>query len=51
MSIRYVRFNMNELVKLAAKAVGYSNTQCVHVKRFLDGMFNKTFLFTMQDGI
>ncbi|KAB8266313.1 hypothetical protein BDV32DRAFT_134276 [Aspergillus pseudonomiae] len=31
MSIRYVRFNMNELVKLAAKAVGYSNTQCVHV--------------------
>lgn len=50
MSIRYVRFNMNELVKRAAESVGLTSAQCARVEKFPDGMFNKTFLFTMHDG-
>ncbi|KAH1486852.1 hypothetical protein LV164_008125 [Aspergillus fumigatus] len=50
MAIRYVKFNMDELVKHAAESVGLSSAQCVRVEKFPDGMFNKTFLFTMQDG-
>ncbi|KAL2865292.1 aminoglycoside phosphotransferase family protein [Aspergillus lucknowensis] len=50
MSIRSVKFNMNELVKRAADSVGLTSAQCARVEKFPDGMFNKTFLFTMQDG-
>lgn len=50
MAIRLVNFNMNELVKRAAEAVGSTLTQCARVEKFPDGMFNKTFLFIMQDG-
>ena len=49
-AMRYVKFNMNELVKRAAESVGFTHTQCKQVEKFPDGMFNKTFLFTMQDG-
>lgn len=48
MSQRYVRFNMEELTNIAAKSVG--SERCVRVEKFSDGMFNKTFLLTMQDG-
>lgn len=48
MSQRYVRFDMEELTNIAAKSVG--SERCVRVEKFSDGMFNKTFLFTMQDG-
>lgn len=48
MSQRYVRFNMDELANIAAKSVG--SERCVRVEKFADGMFNKTFLLTMQDG-
>ncbi|KAL4985075.1 kinase-like domain-containing protein [Aspergillus falconensis] len=50
MSIRYAKFNMNELVKHAAESVGLTSAQCTRVEKFPDGMFNKTFLFTMHDG-
>ncbi|KAL5047303.1 hypothetical protein BDW71DRAFT_196760 [Aspergillus fruticulosus] len=50
MSIHYAKFNMNELVKHAAESVGLTSAQCTRVEKFPDGMFNKTFLFTMHDG-
>ncbi|KZF23958.1 hypothetical protein L228DRAFT_208790 [Xylona heveae TC161] len=50
MAMRHTRFNMNELAKRAAEAAGDAHTQCVQVEKFSDGMFNKSFLFTMQDG-
>ncbi|PYH34771.1 phosphotransferase enzyme family protein [Aspergillus neoniger CBS 115656] len=50
MAIRRVKFNMSELAKRAAESVGFPHDQCVNVERLPDGMFNKAFLFTMQDG-
>ena len=50
LAIRRVEFDMNALTKIAAESVGSSLAQCVHVKKSPDGMFNKSFLFTMQDG-
>ncbi|GAT25167.1 phosphotransferase enzyme family protein [Aspergillus luchuensis] len=50
MAIRRVKFNMSELGKRAAESVAFSHDQCVNVKGLPDGMFNKAFLFTMQDG-
>ncbi|RAH65262.1 uncharacterized protein BO66DRAFT_462574 [Aspergillus aculeatinus CBS 121060] len=50
MAIRHVPFNMNELAKRAAESVGSTPTECARVEKFPDGMFNKAFLFTMQDG-
>ncbi|RAH50382.1 uncharacterized protein BO95DRAFT_449732 [Aspergillus brunneoviolaceus CBS 621.78] len=49
MAIRDVHFNMNELAKRAAESVGSTLTECARVEEFPDGMFNKAFLFTMQD--
>jgi hypothetical protein len=48
MSQRYIQFNMNELSRIAAEAVG--SESCAKVQKYPDGMFNKTFLFTMHDG-
>ena len=50
LAIRRVEFNMNELAKTAAGSIGCTLAQCVHIEKFPDGMFNKSFLFTMQDG-
>ncbi|KAL3481884.1 kinase-like domain-containing protein [Aspergillus californicus] len=50
MTIRHVEFNMNELAKHAAESIGLTDAHCVHIEKFPDGMFNKAFLFTMQDG-
>lgn len=50
MAIRHIGFNMNELAKCAAESIGRTYTQCAQIEKFPDGMFNKTFLFTMQDG-
>jgi hypothetical protein len=50
MSSRYVKFNMEELIKRATESVGLTFAQCALVEKFPDGMFNKTFLFTMHDG-
>lgn len=49
LSIRRVKFDMNELARLAADSVG--SRECVHIEKFPDGMFNKTFLFTMANGV
>jgi hypothetical protein len=45
---RGVVFDMNELAKVAADSVGAAN--CVDVRKFTDGMFNKSFLMLMDDG-
>ncbi|PKY03940.1 phosphotransferase enzyme family protein [Aspergillus campestris IBT 28561] len=50
MAIRHVDFDMNELAKCAAMSIGLDPTQCVRVDKFPDGMFNKTFLLTMDNG-
>ncbi|KAL4787341.1 hypothetical protein BJX76DRAFT_363661 [Aspergillus varians] len=50
MVMRHIEFDMNELVKCAAESIGLAPTQCARIDKFPDGMFNKTFLFTMQDG-
>ncbi|KAL4866861.1 kinase-like domain-containing protein [Aspergillus spectabilis] len=50
MSIRYVKFNMNELVERATESVGLTSAECARVEKFPDGMFNKSFLFTMHNG-
>ena len=49
MAQRRVKFNMNELARLSAKAVG--SRACVNVEKYTDGMFNKAFLMTMEDGM
>lgn len=48
MKQRYVRFNMNELVQVAARSVGAED--CVSVQKCPDGMYNKCFVLTMDDG-
>ena len=48
MSQRYVRFNVPELTRLAAEAVG--SKSCVGIEKYPDGMFNKALLLTMDDG-
>jgi hypothetical protein len=45
---REVVFDMNQLAKVAANSVGAA--QCVEVRKFTDGMFNKSFLMLMDDG-
>jgi hypothetical protein len=48
MSQRHVRFNVNELAHCAAEAVGAK--ACVSVVKYPEGMYNKSMLFTMDDG-
>jgi hypothetical protein len=46
MALRCVKFDMNELCKIAGATVG---KQCVNVEKFADGQYNKAFLLTMDD--
>lgn len=48
MSQRYVRFDLRELARLAAEAVG--SKSCVGIEKYPDGMYNKALLLTMDDG-
>ncbi|QSZ29034.1 hypothetical protein DSL72_003544 [Monilinia vaccinii-corymbosi] len=48
MSQRRVRFNVNELARLAAEAVG--EELCVSIEMYPDGMYNKAMLLTMDNG-
>ena len=48
MSQRYIRFDVNELARLAAQAVG--SKSCVAIEKYPDGMYNKALLLTMEDG-
>lgn len=47
-SKRSVRFDVNELSHLVASSVGAR--ACVNVEKCADGMYNKAFVFTMDDG-
>lgn len=48
MSQRHVRFNVNELARIAAEAVG--GKLCVSIEKSPDGMYNKAMLLTMDNG-
>ena len=48
MSQRYVRFNVHELARVAAEAVG--SRSCIGIEKYPDGMYNKALLLTMEDG-
>ena len=48
MSQRYICYNINELARLAAEAVGAKS--CVEIEKYPDGMHNKALLLTMKDG-
>lgn len=48
MAERYVRFNVPELMRTAAMAVG--RDRCVDITKVAEGGFNKIFLLTMDDG-
>ena len=48
MKRRYIRFNMNELVQVAARSIGAG--YCVSVQKCPDGMYNKCFVLSMDDG-
>lgn len=50
MAMRHAKFDMNALAKCAAESVGSTLAECVRIDKFPDGNFNKTFLFTMQNG-
>ena len=39
---------MNELARAAAESI--AAVRCVSIKKFIDGMYNKAFLMTMDDG-
>ncbi|KAI9923366.1 hypothetical protein MW887_010469 [Aspergillus wentii] len=45
---REVRFDMNRLARVAADSVGAS--RCISIKKYPDGMFNKAFLMSMDNG-
>ncbi|KAK2875088.1 hypothetical protein FQN49_001784 [Arthroderma sp. PD_2] len=45
---RHIRFDMNELLRIAAIAVG--TKACITVEKCPDGMYNKSFVLTMDDG-
>jgi hypothetical protein len=45
---RHIRFNMNELVRIATESVGAKD--CVAVEKCPDGMYNKSFVLTMDEG-
>ncbi|KAL5388578.1 hypothetical protein PMIN02_007701 [Paraphaeosphaeria minitans] len=48
MSQRDVRFNVNELARCAAEAIGAE--ACISVEKYPDGMYNKSMLLTMDNG-
>ncbi|KAL6706296.1 hypothetical protein ACN47E_005586 [Coniothyrium glycines] len=48
MSQRHVRFNVNELARCAAEAVGAET--CISISKYPEGMYNKSMLLTMDDG-
>lgn len=48
MAIRRVQFDMNELAQVAAKSIGAS--LCVDIEKCPDGLYNKAYIFTMDNG-
>ena len=47
MSQLRVHFNVNELARCAAEAVGART--CVSISKYPDGMYNKSMLLTMEN--
>lgn len=45
---REIRFDLNRLASVAAESVGAA--RCISIKKYPDGMFNKAFLMSMDDG-
>lgn len=45
---REIKFDLNNLAQAAADSVGAA--QCSSIKKYPNGMFNKSFLMTMVDG-
>ncbi|CAG8239215.1 unnamed protein product [Penicillium salamii] len=45
---RKIRFDLNRLASVAADSVGA--TQCISIEKYPDGMFNKAFLMSMDNG-
>jgi len=45
---RHIKFNVNELARVAAEAVGAQI--CVGIEKYPDGMYNKAILLTMDNG-
>lgn len=45
---REIKFDMNRLASVAAESVGAA--QCISVKKYPDGMFNKAYLMSMDNG-
>ncbi|OJD26720.1 hypothetical protein ACJ73_01890 [Blastomyces percursus] len=45
---RYIHFDVEELARVVAAAVGANS--CLNIKKYPDGMYNKTFMLTMDNG-
>ncbi|RAH45623.1 aminoglycoside phosphotransferase family protein [Aspergillus brunneoviolaceus CBS 621.78] len=45
---REIRFDMNSLARVAAQSGGAA--RCIAIEKYPDGMFNKAFLITMDNG-
>lgn len=45
---REIRFDLNKLAEAAADSIGAA--QCVSINKYPDGMSNKAFLMSMEDG-
>lgn len=48
LDIRYRRFNVENLKKVACEAIG--STKCISLEKFGEGNYNKVFRLNMQDG-
>ncbi|EEH35874.2 phosphotransferase enzyme family protein [Paracoccidioides lutzii Pb01] len=49
MAQRYIHFDVEELARVGAAAVGAQS--CLKVEKYPDGMYNKAFLLTMDNGM
>ena len=45
---REIRFDLNRLVSVAAESVGAA--RCISIEKYPDGMFNKAYLMSMDNG-
>lgn len=48
MARRRIKFNMDELASTAAKSIGAA--KCVNVEKCPDGLYNKAYILTMDNG-
>lgn len=46
LSQRYVHFNVQELARIAAEAVG--SASCINMGKYPDGLYNKALLLTIE---